>query len=99
MLSRNQNLKRTENAFTEPEVGRKFFGRAIRARRRDLSISQKTLGQRSALHRTYICDIERGNRNVPLDNILRLAIALEISSGALFQLAFSGATVETPAEK
>lgn len=36
------------------------------------------------MHRTYICDVERGARNVSLDTIERLAHALEISTFTLF---------------
>lgn len=36
------------------------------------------------MHRTYICDVERGARNVSLETIERLAFALEISSFTLF---------------
>jgi CheY-like chemotaxis protein len=36
------------------------------------------------MHRTYICDVERGARNVSLETIERLAQALEISTATLF---------------
>jgi CheY-like chemotaxis protein len=42
------------------------------------------LGGRAGLHRTYICDIERGARNVSLESIEKLARALEISVAKLF---------------
>jgi CheY-like chemotaxis protein len=49
-----------------------------------LGISQEELGGRAGLHRTYICDIERGARNVSLESIEKLAGALEISISKLF---------------
>jgi CheY-like chemotaxis protein len=49
-----------------------------------LGISQEELGGRAGLHRTYICDIERGARNVSLESIEKLARALEISVARLF---------------
>jgi CheY-like chemotaxis protein len=49
-----------------------------------LGISQEELGGRAGLHRTYICDIERGARNVSLESIEKLARALEISISKLF---------------
>jgi transcriptional regulator with XRE-family HTH domain len=55
------------------------FGRAIRRRRRELDLSQEQLAERAELHRTYISSIERGAQNPSLENIERLAIALEIS--------------------
>ena len=36
------------------------------------------------MHRTYICDVERGSRNVSLESIDRIARALEIRPGTLF---------------
>ncbi|MBU0487264.1 MAG: helix-turn-helix domain-containing protein [Bacteroidetes bacterium] len=53
------------------------FGRRIREMRQKLGISQEELSFRSELHRTYISSIERGLRNVSLENIEKLAKALE----------------------
>lgn len=60
------------------------FGLAIKQRRGEIGISQEELAFRSGLHRTYISDIERGSRNPSLENIEKLAKALEISVSALF---------------
>jgi CheY-like chemotaxis protein len=49
-----------------------------------LAISQEELAGRAGLHRTYVCDIERGARNVSLESIEKLARALEISTATLF---------------
>ena len=57
----------------------------MRQQRHALGLSQKTLGQRATLHRTYIADIERGARNPSLESIARIASALEIPMTALFQ--------------
>ena len=40
------------------------------------AISQEELAQLSGLHRTYISDLERGRRNVALENIEKIANAL-----------------------
>lgn len=63
---------------------KKRFGLAVKQRRQKLGLSQEELSFRAGLHRTYISDIERGSRNVSLENIERLAKALEISVSALF---------------
>ncbi|MDY6804955.1 MAG: helix-turn-helix transcriptional regulator [Cyanobacteriota bacterium] len=63
---------------------KKRFGTAIKKRRQELGISQEELAFRSELHRTYISDIERGSRNLSLENIEKLAKALDISISALF---------------
>src|SRR5208282_4567867 len=63
---------------------KKPFGAAVRAWRSRLGISQEELAGRAGLHRTYVCDVERGARNVSLVSIEKLALALEISTATLF---------------
>jgi transcriptional regulator with XRE-family HTH domain len=53
------------------------LGRAIRKRRLDLGLSQEKLAERADLHWTYIGGIERGERNVSLMNIVKIANALK----------------------
>jgi CheY-like chemotaxis protein/DNA-binding XRE family transcriptional regulator len=62
---------------------RKPFGSSVKTWRGRLGISQEELAGRAGLHRTYICDVERGARNVTLLSIERLAQALEISVSTL----------------
>lgn len=61
------------------------FGKAVRCFREQLGISQEELANRCGLHRTYISDIERGNRNVGLLNIEAIANGLSISLEELFK--------------
>jgi two-component system, response regulator len=63
---------------------KKVFGASVKFWRNRLGISQEALAERSNMHRTYICDVERGSRNVSLETIERLAQALEISTFTLF---------------
>jgi CheY-like chemotaxis protein/DNA-binding Xre family transcriptional regulator len=63
---------------------KKPFGTSVKAWRGRLGISQEELAGRAGLHRTYVCDIERGARNVSLQSIEKLARALEISVATLF---------------
>jgi two-component system response regulator len=63
---------------------RKPFGLAVRKWRSRLGVSQQELAERAGLHRSYICDVERGVRNVSLICIKKLAWALEISTATLF---------------
>lgn len=58
---------------------KKPFGQNVRAWRSRLGLSQEQLAERAGLHRTYVCDVERGTRNVSLESIDKLARALEIS--------------------
>ena len=52
--------------------------------RQALDISQEELAERAELHRTYISSIEQGDRNISLENIEKVARALDISIAALF---------------
>jgi len=56
---------------------KRTFGLTVRAYRTKLDISQEKLAELCGLHRTYISDIERGDRNVSLINITRIAAALK----------------------
>ena len=60
------------------------FGLAIKQRRQELGLSQEALAERTRLHRTYIADIERGARNLSLENIEKLANGLQLSISDLF---------------
>ena len=66
-----------------PEL--KLFGDTIRTHRQQLGLSQEALADLVGLHRTYIGGIERGERNVSLLNILRLAKALNCRPSELFE--------------
>lgn len=61
------------------------FGANVRIRRELLGISQEQLADRAGLHRTYIGSVERGERNLSLLNILRIAAALECSATDLLK--------------
>lgn len=60
------------------------FGRTIRAIRNRRGVSQESLALQCGLDRTYISGIERGTRNPSLTNILKLAVALDVSPAELF---------------
>ena len=61
----------------------KTFGSRVRLRRHELGFSQEELAGISGLHRTYIGSLERGERNIALANIIRLANALELDPSEL----------------
>jgi transcriptional regulator with XRE-family HTH domain len=61
------------------------FGRAVRARRQRLKVSQEEFADRCRLDRTYIGGIERGERNVSLVNVEKIAGTLDISLSELFK--------------
>ncbi|MCD7757269.1 MAG: helix-turn-helix domain-containing protein [Clostridiales bacterium] len=62
----------------------KVFGSNVRKYRLQLGISQEKFAERCGLHRTYISDIECFRRSISLENIQRIAEALEVETYKLF---------------
>lgn len=60
------------------------FGHAIRRLRNEKAISQEAFAAMCDLHRTYISDIELGKRNVSLENIQKMAEALNMKISDVF---------------
>ncbi len=63
----------------------KKFGERVQSLRNQAGISQEKLAELAEMHRTYISGIERGERNVSLINIMRLASALGVSISKLME--------------
>ena len=64
---------------------RKKFGKRVRFLRKSTKLSQEELGFKSDIHRTYIGAVERGEQNISLDNIFKIAKALKIKIKDLFE--------------
>ncbi len=62
------------------------FGKKVREERAKLDLSQEELAARAGVHRTYIGMIERAEKNITLQNIEKVAKALEVSLGKLMTL-------------
>ncbi len=62
----------------------KVFGLNVKKYRLALGLSQEALAEKSSLHRTYISAIECFRRSISLENVQRLADALEIDTYLLF---------------
>jgi transcriptional regulator with XRE-family HTH domain len=58
----------------------KVFGTNLRRYRTERGYSQEKFAELCGLHRTYISDIECFQRNVSLENVQKIADALEIES-------------------
>lgn len=62
----------------------KRFGQNLREYRQQAGLSQEKLAAKAGIDRTYVGGAERGERNVALINIVRLAEALGIQPSQLF---------------
>lgn len=62
-----------------------LFGKRIRELRLKRKWSQEKLAEESGLHWTYISGIERGKRNLGIENVVKLARALKVDVGQLFK--------------
>lgn len=62
----------------------KVFGINVKKYRIQKNLSQEALAEKCGLHRTYISSIECFKRSISLENIQRIALALEIETYKLF---------------
>ncbi len=62
-----------------------LFGNRLRILRLNKGLSQESLADIASMHRTYVGAIERGEQNVSLDNIAKLAKALKVDIADLFR--------------
>lgn len=53
------------------------IGTALRKRREELEISQEDLAEQVQMHRTYYSSIERGLKNIRIETLERLCVALK----------------------
>lgn len=62
----------------------KVFGNNVKRYRQTLGSSQEAFAEKCGLHRTYVSAIECHRRSISLENIQRIADALEIETYKLF---------------
>lgn len=62
-----------------------IFATNVKAYRIERNISQEKLAELAGLHRTYISAIERERRNISIDNIEKIAQALNVDAYLLFK--------------
>jgi transcriptional regulator with XRE-family HTH domain len=61
------------------------FGEIVREKRKERGLSQEDLAHKADLHRTYIGMIERAEKNITLENINKIAKALDTTITELFK--------------
>lgn len=62
---------------------RETFAVNLRATRKARGLTQEALGELAELHPTYVSSVERGERNVSIDTMERLAHALGVQVAEL----------------
>lgn len=67
----------------EGKIQLRNFGDAIRQGRKLLDLSQEDFAEACDLHRTYIGQVERGEKNISFINILRVSRALRVKPSKL----------------
>jgi transcriptional regulator with XRE-family HTH domain len=75
----------TNGVADEAQLARVAFGQRIRQLREQRQLSQEQVAELANVHRTYMSSVERGQRNVGLDNIVAIARALGVSPAQFFE--------------
>jgi transcriptional regulator with XRE-family HTH domain len=63
---------------------RQTLGKVVRLRRHALGLNQEELAARAGVDQAYISHVEAARRNVSVDNLVKIAAALEIDVAELF---------------
>jgi transcriptional regulator with XRE-family HTH domain len=71
----------------QEDLFRRQLASVILKKRQQMGLSQDEVAQRSKLHRTYISDVERGERNISVESMRRIANALDMRVWQLVQYA------------
>ena len=69
---------------------RKLFGRRVRQLRKSMGLTQQQLASRVGMDYKYLGSVERGERNITIDNIQRIAEALGVEPYQLFLFSYEG---------
>jgi transcriptional regulator with XRE-family HTH domain len=68
-----------------PPTARRIFAENVRKARKRKTLSQEDLAELAGLHRNYVGSVERGERNVAIDNMEKLAVALDTTIQQLLE--------------
>lgn len=64
----------------------KLVGERIRTLRKEKGYTQESLAEKSGVYITYISDIERGERNISLETLEKVLVALEVNAVEVFRV-------------
>jgi len=73
------------SAVAERNKVQKSFGKRLRTLRTEQNLTLEMLAERADLHEKYVGSVERGERNLSLFNVWRLAHGLGITTAELVQ--------------
>lgn len=76
-------MPRTKRA---PSAARKLFGQRLRAERHARGLTLEDVGERADIAWNYVAQVERGERNIGIDNMAALADALGLGLDELLRL-------------
>ena len=62
----------------DPSDTRRIFGERLRSRRKELTLTLEDVAEKAQMNWSYIAQVERGERNVSIDNMSALAEALDV---------------------
>lgn len=68
-----------------PLSARLRFADHMKRIRKEKGLSQEDLADLCNLHRTYIGSVERGERNIAIDNMEKIALALKVELFTLLE--------------
>jgi len=81
VITANSVVMRRQEAAVES--ARQRLARRLRAERAKREISQEELADRAGVHRTFVGSVERAERNISIDNVEKLARALQLDIAEL----------------
>lgn len=62
----------------DPSQTRQVFGERLRSRRKEMKLTLEDVAEKAQMNWSYIAQVERGERNISIDNMTALAEALDV---------------------
>ena len=78
-------VNKLPSMYKTKKIARNNLALVLKTKRKELKYSQEKLAEVAGLHRNYVGAVERGEINIAVDNIEKLALALEIGICEFFE--------------